>query len=104
MYLENKVAIVTGGAKGMGRGIALKFAEEGADVVVCDLDFAGAQGVAAEVQALGRKGLAFRTDITDSSEIAEMVAGTLEGLGTIDILINCAGGVGALMVPAPRER
>ncbi len=94
MYLENRVAIVTGGAKGMGRGIALKFAEEGADVVVCDLDLPGAQSVAREIEALGRKGLAFRTDITNSSEIKEMVAGTLEGLGTIDVLINCAGGVG----------
>jgi NAD(P)-dependent dehydrogenase (short-subunit alcohol dehydrogenase family) len=93
MYLENKVAIVTGGAKGMGRGIALKFAEEGADVVLCDLDEAGCQSVAKEVEALGRKALAFKMDITDSAAIARMVAGTLETFGTVDILINCAGGV-----------
>jgi 2-hydroxycyclohexanecarboxyl-CoA dehydrogenase len=94
MYLENRVAIVTGGAKGMGRGIALKFAEEGADVVLCDLDLAGCRSVAAEVEALGRKALAFEVDITKSAQIDAMVAGTLKELGTIDILINCAGGVG----------
>jgi NAD(P)-dependent dehydrogenase (short-subunit alcohol dehydrogenase family) len=93
MYLENKVAIVTGGAKGMGRGIALKFAEEGAKVVLCDLDAAGAQSVAQEVKAIGRDALAFEMDITKSAEIDRMVEGTLEEFGTIDILINCAGGV-----------
>lgn len=93
MYLENKVAIVTGGAKGMGRGIAVKFAEEGAKVVLCDLDLAGAQSVAGEVNALGRDALAFEMDITKSAEIDRMVAGTLKEFGTIDVLINCAGGV-----------
>lgn len=93
MLLQDKVAIITGGAKGMGRGIALKFAEEGADVVACDIDVDGCRNVADEVRALGRKALAFETDITSKPQIDEMVAGTLEGLGTIDILINCAGGV-----------
>ena len=93
MLLEDKVAIITGGAKGMGRGIALRFAEEGADIVACDIDLEGCRSVADEVRALGRKALAFKTDITSKPEIDEMVAGTLEGLGTIDILINCAGGV-----------
>ncbi len=94
MYLENKVAIVTGGAKGMGRGIALKFAQEGAKVVLCDLDEAGAQSVAEEIRAMGRDALAFEMDITKGAEIDRMVAGTLKEFGTIDILINCAGGVG----------
>jgi NAD(P)-dependent dehydrogenase (short-subunit alcohol dehydrogenase family) len=93
MYLKDRVAIVTGGAKGMGRGIALKFAEEGAKVVLCDLDAAGARSVAAEVEALGREALAFEMDITKSAEIERMVAGTLEAFGTIDVLVNCAGGV-----------
>ena len=93
MLLENKVAIVTGGAKGMGKGIALKFAQEGASVVVCDLDLDGCKSVAGEVVAAGGKALAFKTDITKSAEIAEMVQGTLAEFGTIDVLINCAGGV-----------
>ena len=93
MLLENKVAIVTGGAKGMGRGIALKFAEEGADVVVCDIDLDGCLSVAGEVEALGRKALAFRTDITNKAQVDEMVAGTLDDMGTVDVLINSAGGV-----------
>jgi NAD(P)-dependent dehydrogenase (short-subunit alcohol dehydrogenase family) len=93
MYLDNKVAIVTGGAKGMGRGIALKFAEEGAKVVLCDLDEAGCRSVAKEIEVLGREALAFKMDITNSAEIDRMVAGTLKNFGAIDILINCAGGV-----------
>lgn len=93
MLLKDKVAIVTGGAKGMGKGIALKFAEEGAGVVLCDLDLDGAKSVAAEILATGRRALAVKTDITKSAEVAAMVAATLEEFGTIDILINNAGGV-----------
>ncbi len=93
MLLDNKVAIVTGGAKGMGRGIALKFAEEGCHVVVCDVDAAGAESVAEEVRALGSRSLAAPADITKSAQICEMVSRTLDELGTIDILINNAGGV-----------
>jgi NAD(P)-dependent dehydrogenase (short-subunit alcohol dehydrogenase family) len=93
MYLEDKVAIVTGGAKGMGRGIALKFAEEGAKVVLCDLDVDGCRSVAKEVEAMGRQALAFEMDITKKARIDRMVAGTLQEFGTIDILVNCAGGV-----------
>ncbi len=93
MLLKDKVAIVTGGAKGRGKGIALKFAEEGAGVVLCDLDLDGAQNVAAEVAAQGGKALAVKADITNSAEVATMVATTLEEFGTIDILINNAGGV-----------
>ncbi len=90
---RNRVAIVTGGAKGMGRGIALKFAEEGADVVLCDLDEAGCQSRGRRGRGLGRRALAFKMDITDSAAIDRMVAATLDEFGTIDILINCAGGV-----------
>ena len=93
MLLENKVAIVTGGAKGMGAGICRKFAEEGAKVVACDLDYDGCKSVAAEIKGAGGQALAYKVDITKSDQIAEMVKGTLDGFGTIDILVNCAGGV-----------
>ncbi|MCE5253992.1 MAG: SDR family oxidoreductase [Actinomycetia bacterium] len=93
MLLKDKVAMVTGGAKGMGRGIALRFAEEGAGLALCDLDLEGAQSVAGEIESLGGRALALRTDITKSAEVAAAVAAALEEFGTIDILINNAGGV-----------
>jgi len=93
MLLENRVAIVTGGAKGMGRAIALKFAAEGADVVVTDIDIKQAEATAADVRKLGRQALAIKTDITKSASVKEMVAQTIKQFKRIDILVNCAGGV-----------
>ncbi len=93
MLLKDRVAIVTGGAKGMGRGIALKFAEEGCAVVACDLDIAGANGVAAEIAALGGKGLAVKADITKAAELEAAVDQANREFGKIDLLVNNAGGV-----------
>jgi NAD(P)-dependent dehydrogenase (short-subunit alcohol dehydrogenase family) len=93
MLLEDKVAIITGGAKGMGKGIALKFAQEGCRVVVGDVDIAGAQGVADEIKALGRESVAAKADITKSAEVEGMAAKAIEEFGKIDILVNNAGGV-----------
>jgi NAD(P)-dependent dehydrogenase (short-subunit alcohol dehydrogenase family) len=93
MLLKDKVAIITGGAKGMGRGIAHKFAGEGCKVVVCDLDVEGAEATAADIKKGGGQAVAFKTDIANSADVNAMVAGTLAEFGTIDILINNAGGV-----------
>lgn len=93
MLLANRVAIVTGGAKGIGRGIALKFAGEGCNVVVNALHIEGAQKVAAEVKALGRKSLAIAADVSNSAQVNDMVARTIKEFGKIDILVNNAGGV-----------
>jgi len=91
--LENRVAIVTGGAKGMGRAIALKFAGEGCDVVVNALHIEGARKVADEIKTLGRKSLAIKADISKSAEVNDMVTQTIKKFGKIDILVNNAGGV-----------
>jgi NAD(P)-dependent dehydrogenase (short-subunit alcohol dehydrogenase family) len=93
MLIKDKVAIITGAAKGMGKGIALKFAEEGCSVVVTDIDINGAQGVADEVRAMGQKSMAIKMDITKSAETEDMAAKVLKEFGTIDILVNNAGGV-----------
>jgi NAD(P)-dependent dehydrogenase (short-subunit alcohol dehydrogenase family) len=93
MLLENRVAIVTGGTKGMGRAIAHKFAEEGCDVVVTSRHAEEAQQVAKEIEALGRKSLGLKADISKSAEVNDMVAQTIKKFKKIDILVNNAGGV-----------
>jgi NAD(P)-dependent dehydrogenase (short-subunit alcohol dehydrogenase family) len=94
MLLENRVAIITGGAKGIGRGIALKFATEGCDVVVNAMHIEGARKVAAEVEALGRRAMAIKADVSRSAEVDSMVEQTIKKFGRIDILVNNAGGTG----------
>lgn len=93
MLLKDRVAIVTGGAKGIGRGIALKFASEGCDVVVNARHIEGAQKVANDIKKLGRKSLAIAADVSKSAEVNDMVARTIKEFGKIDILVNNAGGV-----------
>jgi NAD(P)-dependent dehydrogenase (short-subunit alcohol dehydrogenase family) len=91
--LKGKVAVVTGTGSqiGFGKGIALALAREGCDVIGFDMDGEGAEKTAAEVRALGRKSLAFKTDITKKSEVEAAVKKALEEFGEIDILVNNAG-------------
>ena len=91
MRLKDKVAMVTGGGSGVGRGIALCMAKEGADVVIPDVNLAGAKAVAGEVQALGRRALALKVDVTRETSVDAMVAKALKAFGRIDILVNNAG-------------
>jgi NAD(P)-dependent dehydrogenase (short-subunit alcohol dehydrogenase family) len=93
MLLENKVAIVTGGSKGMGRAIALTFAKEGCNVVVTSRHINEAKKVAREIEKLGRKSLGLKADISKSAEVKDMVAQTIKKFKKIDILVNNAGGV-----------
>lgn len=93
MLLKNRVAIVTGGAKGIGRAISLAFAREGADVVVNAMHLEGAVKVAEEVKALGRRAIAIAADVSDVRQVNDMVARTVKEFGKIDILVNNAGGV-----------
>jgi len=91
MRLAGKVAIVTGGAQGIGRGIVLCLAQEGADLAIADLKVEKAEAVAAEVRALGRKALAVKTDATKPADFEACYARVSQELGQIDILVNNAG-------------
>ena len=88
---ENKVAIVTGGAGGIGSAIAARLANEGATVVISDVNLEAAQAVAETIQGDGGKALAIATDIASGSACHELVAKVVDELGRIDILVNNAG-------------
>jgi NAD(P)-dependent dehydrogenase (short-subunit alcohol dehydrogenase family) len=89
--LTGQVAIVTGGARGLGRQMALALAEAGADVAICDLLEEDGQRTVAELAALGRRSLFGKVDVTHVAEIEAFVGRIVERLGKIDILVNNAG-------------
>jgi 3-oxoacyl-[acyl-carrier protein] reductase len=88
--LLNKVALITGASRGIGKATALKFAKEGAKVVVCDLDDTVAETVA-EIRLRGGNAIGFKVDVTKTDSIESMVSGALATYGHIDILVNNAG-------------
>ena len=88
--LDGRVAIVTGGGQGIGRGVALVLAREGADVVVVDMNPETARRTAAEVEGLGRRALAVPTDVRRRREVEACVAAAEQAFGRIDALVNCA--------------
>ena len=89
--LEGKVALVTGGAQGIGKAIALRLAREGADVAVSDINLEKAQETCREVESLGRKALAVGGSVADAKAAEAMVEKTVEAFGGLDILVNNAG-------------
>jgi NAD(P)-dependent dehydrogenase (short-subunit alcohol dehydrogenase family) len=91
--LTDEVAVVTGGRRGIGKTIALAFAEAGAHVAVCDLvaDDGGLQSVVEEVQKLGRRSLAIRADTSQKADVENMVQKVMDEFGRVDILVNNAG-------------
>jgi len=91
MRLKGKVAIVTGAAQGIGKGIAIAFAREGADVVVVDLSVESLQPTVKEVRAIGPRCLAVKTDVSKRAEVQELVKKTVSEFGRIDVLVNNAG-------------
>ncbi len=95
MRLEGKVALITGGASGIGRGITLCLADDGADIVVVDLDLKKSAEVVAEVEKLGRKALALEADVSKGDEVEKMAKKALSTFEHIDILVNNAGVVGS---------
>lgn len=89
--LENRVAVVTGSTRGLGRVFALALAEAGADIVIIGRDDTAAAGVAAEIEALGRRTLIVLGDVTTRADVERMLAETLAEFGRVDILVNNAG-------------
>ena len=91
MQFENKVAIVTGAKQGIGFGIALAMAKEGCNIVVSDIDQAGAEAAAAEIAKLGVQTLAVACDVSKKENVDNLIAETIKKFGKLDILVNNAG-------------
>ena len=89
--LENKVAIVTGAAKGIGEAIALRYGKEGAKVVVVDINEEGMNSVAAAINAAGGTAMAVKTDVSKEEEVTALFEATMEAYGRVDVLVNNAG-------------
>src|SRR5262245_665192 len=90
----NKVAVVTGAGRGMGREIALTLAREGAAVVVNDVQRPWAESVAAEITAAHGRALAFVADVSDPVQVEALMQAAVEHFGSVDILVNNAGMLG----------
>jgi len=100
--MEGKVAIVTGGGRGIGKAIALVLAEAGVDVVVAARTVEQIEGTAKEIRGLGQRALAVPTDVTKADQVERMVKKTISEFGRIDILVNDAGtGLHKQLVPLP---
>jgi NAD(P)-dependent dehydrogenase (short-subunit alcohol dehydrogenase family) len=91
MRLQNRTALITGGAQGIGRAIALRFAQEGARIAVADLQEDRAIAVAREIEATGGKALALQADVSKDDDAQRIVARTVETFGQLNILVNNAG-------------
>ena len=109
MKLANKVALVTGGGRGLGRAYVLHLAQLGADVVINDVDLDAAReydepltaaSVAAEVETLGRRAVAIEADVSDKAAVDAMLQQTIDTFGQLDILVNNAGG---MLYPPPNH-
>ncbi len=91
MRLLGKVSIITGAAQGIGQATAVKFAKEGAKVVVCDINDAAVASTVELIKAAGGEAVGFRVDVTDKESIAKMVQGVMAKWGRVDTLVNNAG-------------
>ncbi len=89
--LTGKTAVVTGGARGIGKAIVMRLAGAGADVVISDIDGTGAEAAAAEVRAAGRKSLAVQGDISLAADAEALVEAAMTAFSRVDIFVNNAG-------------
>jgi NAD(P)-dependent dehydrogenase (short-subunit alcohol dehydrogenase family) len=99
LKLKDKVAIITGAGSqiGYGKAIAMTLAEEGCDLILGDIDLDGTNITADEIKAIGRKAIAIKVDVTDRTQVDEMVKRGIEEFGGIDILVNNAGASSKMM-------
>ena len=89
--LDDRVAVVTGSTRGLGRAFALALAEAGADIVIVGRDASAAASVAAEIEGLGRRAITVLGDVTVRADVERMLADTLKAFGRVDVLVNNAG-------------
>jgi len=104
MKLEQRIALVTGAAKGMGHDICLTLAREGADLALAAREVPPLEALRGEVEKLGRRALVVPCDVTDEAAVEKMVARTVETFGRIDILVNAAGVTGPIETPVQEIR
>lgn len=91
MILKDRVALITGGARGIGRDMALLFAQEGSDIAICDVNQEALDATKKEIEALGRRAEGFIVDVTNLAQVEDMINKILDKLQKIDILVNNAG-------------
>ena len=96
MRLKGKVAIITGGGKGIGKSISLIFASEGASIVVAARSLPALESVVSQIKDQGGQAMAVQTDITVEKQVEEMVAETIRRFGRIDVLVNNSGTIGPI--------
>jgi len=91
MILKDRVALITGGGRGIGKEITLVLAKAGADIAICDINKEALDETQKEIESLGRKCLIFEADVTKRDQVDEMISKILDNLKKVDILINNAG-------------
>jgi len=89
--LKGKTAIITGSGRGIGKAIALAMAQQGANIVINDVNMESAQEVVAEIEAMGRQAIAVKADVTAEEQVEAMVQACIDRFGKLDILVNNAG-------------
>jgi NAD(P)-dependent dehydrogenase (short-subunit alcohol dehydrogenase family) len=104
MRLKDRVCIITGGGRGLGRDMALAFAREGAHTVVSGTTESAINSTAAEIRAMGTRAVAIVCDVSDEDAVGQMVAATIREFGKIDVLVNNAGIIGPTAVVTEVKR